>query len=255
MRFRSGSALVALVAVLAMSALMAGQALAASTNNPAWNVEGKQLGAGLTKDFTASANGEQTLTMGGASIECKKLSTTGVLTGSATSAAGTGEGVSVYKECAAPGDETKCVINGDPIGKGEIKSDPLSLRLVYLTQAAAEAEALTTEATGLFVQAKSGEVMMEYTLSGTCPMGIGKFRVEGGESPRHGLVMKVLGDDVSQASHEAEDPDVMITKYWENVGGKSKEVPAHLEQDGSNMTMYGASTFGLTSKESWNTVI
>jgi hypothetical protein len=243
------------VAVLAMSALMAGQALAASTNNPTWNIEGKQLGAGLTKDFTASG-GQQTLTVGGASIRCNKLSTTGVLTGSAASAAGTGEGVSVYQECAAAGnDETECVINGDPIGKGEIKSGPLSLKLVYLSRAAAEAEALTTEATGLFVQAKSGEVMMEYTLSGTCPMGIGKRVVEGGESPKAGLVMKVLGDDASQATHEVQDPTTTISQYWENVGGKSKEVGGVRLEEGSRMTISGASIFSLTSKESWNTVI
>jgi hypothetical protein len=220
----------ALVAVFAMSAVASSSALAASTNNPQWEVNKVLLTEGNTQAVTAKANGNQLLVVKGLlnfTITCKKLelSAGAKLIGSNKPNAGTSEENIIYKECKIEG-KPNCEVFSEEGGvkkaNGTIETVPLKSTLVFTTEKAAIAE-LSEEggvSTGSVLFApKTGESFVTIVLKGAeCP-------VQQATTVTGTVVARELGHpEVNAVTHEIEG--VETGTYWKNNAGKSEKFEA-----------------------------
>jgi hypothetical protein len=238
--------LMTFAAALALSALAAPSALAASTNNPRWEVAKELLGEGKSEAVEVSQNGVQKLNMPiGNPLECRKIKAetpAAKILGSKAPNAGTGEETLTFEECEyhfAP----ECEINKEKAGKAKIKTNLLQSTLVFETKAGAESEAGQTLT---LLQPKSGKLWASVDVRGNgCPF-TGETRLEGQVA-----ALNVNGGE-ELASHELKFPEVHIGKYFVNESGKTVEkygVELHLF--GLKITWIGKTTLKLTSNKLW----
>lgn len=248
MRSMFRTALVTLVAALAMGALTSSSALAASTNNPQWEINKKILGEGESAEMTAKASGRQILSSSLAEIECTKLKvqTGAKMLGSKAPASGSANETIVYEECEVnsfPG----CEINKGKAGKAKITTDPLTTTLVFETKEAAEKE---TGATLSLLKPSTGKTFAPLELSPetgeACPTK-GNLGIAGE------VAFENIEGAVAKESHELRSLS-RISKAFVNEGGKTveKSVVGLKLGGGVAMTYLGIFEVTLTSKALWN---
>jgi hypothetical protein len=236
----------ALMVVLAISVVSSASASAA-TNNPQWQVAGKVLTAGESKEVTAEANGAQKLNIGGAflgNIKCTalKLQARAKILGSTAPNPGTDEETIVYEKCELEG-KPECKINGEAAGVAKITTNLLKSTLVFETKAAAEAQSAPTLT--LF-EPKVGTVFVTLELTGTCN-ATGKFEITGQVAAKNpeGATEKEV--------HVSESPATAITKYFVNEGGVTTEKKVTALKFGIFPASYiGNSNIRLSTKELWS---
>jgi hypothetical protein len=117
-------ALSSLLAVLALSAIVA-SAAQASVESPYFKVGGARLEAGASKELKATGKGNYVITDATVSITCTKMSAAAgsKILGSAGGKAGTAEAAFTFSSCSASGGGGECKIT-------EIKTQPLVGTLV-----------------------------------------------------------------------------------------------------------------------------
>jgi hypothetical protein len=228
----------------------AASAMAHATNNPQWQILGTVLKAGETVKVHAEANGVQTLSSVGLSIECTKfgLLPGAILVGSNAPAPGTSEEIIQYSECKVKSSPL-CKINGAVPGKIETK--PLIDLLVFLTKLGAlDENALES---GTLFEPKTGEKFAEFELSeanpGTkeCP-ATGNTLVEG-----KGVLVNNLNADELSTVKEIEAPATAKTKYFVNEPGLvvKEKTGVNIKIGGIAATYTGNARILLASKEHW----
>lgn len=210
----------ALMAVFAMGAVMAS---AASAANPTWGVEeagvAKELKVSTeTRTVEGKANGTQKLNIGGSfgsTIACKsfKVSSAKIIGGEP----GTDQEIIEYGECEVEG-KPNCEINGKKAKVATITTNLLTSKLVFRTKKAAEEG--NAELTDTLFEPKSPEkVFVSVVLSGTCPL-TGTFPVEGQVAAEN-----VKGGE-HLAEHELNAPATAISEYFTNPGATKVAVKA-----------------------------
>jgi hypothetical protein len=246
------------VAVAASLIVLAGvvPALAGSSGNPQWSVEGAQLKLGETKSVTGEASGIQKLKSGETTIACTGLSlgAGSTISGGAGAAAGTGSEQLVYSGCIVENTTTEtpytgCKVNSVGETAGTLKTEKLTAKLAYATLGAAEREEPSTVTA---LKPESGTIFLTIEYSGEgCPApGNGKYKGEGE------LVLKNPEGSVEKAKHTAEAPLSSVKKYFTNVGGVPQEtkVEGLKVQSMVNAVYVGNSIMSKSPEGSWSAI-
>ena len=229
-----------IVAVLALSAVMAASAFGA-TKNPMFQVEGTPIAAGEEVGITASAGGNQVLKATGLTIECTNLSA------SATSvllSGGLNKEALIYGGCFVPGkacEVSSFSINGTQSAIGKIETWGLNSKLEWLTKAGAEAEDLKQTGT-LFEPAeenvKKEKLFAELEVT-SCGLANGKHKASGEVLVEN----EPGGTNANQASHSLVAPATALKTYWRNETGTATEHAVSLFK----VTPFGTATYSGTN--------
>jgi hypothetical protein len=234
----------ALVAVLALSALNAGAASAAEA--PRWSVKGAYLGAGATKSFTATSSSEVTLSFGCGGCNVVKLaspagecSETGEIEGSAAGVPGikkttvlTCNKVKVFAEGK---EQPNCTVRSAGAEIGTIKTNSLKSTLVWLNQ--------TGGAAGDLIEPTSGTSWATIEILGAACGAKSKSNLT------QMAINEILPVEEEADTQQLNLPSAAITNYYNNEASRAKQTITQLKQGSATATLSGKFTFSLSSKE------
>lgn len=212
----------AIVVCLAISAGV-DPALAGSSGNPQWSVEGVTLKSGETVEIKSEASGAQRLKAGEITVNCGSLSleSGSVITGGSGATPGSGSETLVYSSCQVETGSSEelvpgCKVNSTGASAGTVKTERLAVKLAYATPTAAEHEEPNTVTD---LKPESGSYYAQLELSGEgCPFpGAGKYEVEGE------VILKNPEASSEKTKHAAEAPAPAVKYFYLNSGGSPKE--------------------------------
>jgi hypothetical protein len=219
---RTRLGIAALIACLIAVAGVA-PALAGSSGNPQWSVEGTALKTGETKTITGEASGVQKLKSGEVTVACSALAleSGSVIAGGSGSTSGTGTEQLVYSGCTIENTATEepisgCKVNSSGSANGTVKTEQLKARLAYSSSSAAEHEEASTVTV---LKPETGVNFLQLELSGeNCPTpGNGKYGVEGE------LALHNPEGSTEKTKHTSEATATSIKTFYLNNGGLPKE--------------------------------
>jgi hypothetical protein len=135
---------------------------------------------------------------------------------------------------------------------GEIETNALHSRLVYLTEKAAEKE--NVHETGMLFEPESGTTFVELSFQGTgCPI-FNEVAVKGTVATKNiPNPLTGAGEPLSEElSHYIEAPAAAITKTFYREGGKIVEAKDKLTFFGAEAKYVGKARLWLSSDSSWS---
>jgi hypothetical protein len=249
----------AVLAACALSTDLVAPAAASAERNPEWNVNGSLLTG--TEEFLAEALGVQTLYWEFSKpITCTDihLNPAGnhIIWNDEEPPESLSGGLTletiVFTGCLY-NSKTECKVSTK--GKetwGEIQTNPLKSRQVYLSKTAAE-EGNVDDAGTLFTPA-TGEVFVELEYSGKkCPL-LDEISVKGAIAAKNiGDPLTEIGSPLSEElSHYLEAPETPIVDTFYNEGGVVVEGENELKGFGIKMKYVGDSRAWLESDANWS---
>lgn len=241
MRSMFRTVFVAMLAVLALSAVVASAAQAAE--GPFFKVAGARLKEGESKELTGKLSShEVVISFPGSDISCTTMdfAAGAKIAGSTGANFGFGEGVLELSKCVGEGPLTAgCEVTG-------FKSKPLKEELAFLSSE--RSGELGVDFTPVSTKPASGD-FGEIKLVGTC--SIKSIKLEGS------IVADVGKDEVGKEPAEAKGlllklPTVGIRKAWLEKSGSLTEVRPELQwQTGEALAMSGEFSLELASGAEW----
>jgi hypothetical protein len=232
MRPRFTKLLPALLAVVALSAVVASAAQAA-TEGPFYKVAKARLTEGQTKEVTSNLSKSQiTIEDGSITIICDsvKLATGAKLDGSTGANGGFAEGTFELSQCETRGALQGCVLEG-----GAIKTEPLKLELVFLSSERSgplgvDLVPINTKKIFAPLHFKPGceSVFKNLTITGSIVAHLETSKselIEVGKEPAEAKTLQV------------KLPFPEVHKVWLEKGGSLTAITAGLERNGSGEAM------------------
>jgi hypothetical protein len=232
----------ALVAILAFSALSVGAASAAEA--PRWKVNGTYIGAGTSKAFTTTSTNEVVLSfksgfyLASPAGECTQ---TGEIEGSAAGAPGTKKNVVLtckkvkVFETAGKKELVNCTVKSAGAEVGTIKTNSLKGTLVWLNASGAAA--------GDLVEPTSGTNWATIEILGAACAAAQKANITG-----QGINQFLPVDEEVETAQLA-FPSTAILNYYNNETSRAKQTISQLKYGAVTATLSGNFNLSLTSKE------
>jgi hypothetical protein len=226
----------ALVAVLALSALVA--SAASATEAPRWKVNGAYPVPGVAKPFTATSTSEVVLSGAGAKFRSPagKCSTTGEIENGGVTEPGKEKNVVLTCKNVTIAETSGCIIHSPGAEAGTVTTNTLKGTLVWLKGSGSAA--------GELLEAASGTTLATIEVSGSGCAAANTYPVT------NAVIDEFLPVEKESATSELVFPGTPILKYWTNDASRAERTITRLKVLGANATLSGKFSFSLNSKES-----